>query len=90
MGSIRPETSGYHSAGLGFMDTLNSLEAQHRLPARIKEDFHEAIKLARRFNDEVVRPVYLGVDRKVMEDNEYLPVIRFIKRFRKQDRRRDQ
>ena len=74
MGLTRPETSGYPSAGLGFTDTLNSLEAQHRLPARIKADFHEAIRLAREFNNEVLRPVYLGVDRKVMEDNEYLPL----------------
>jgi len=74
MGSIRPETSGYSSAGFGFMDSLNSLEAQHRLPARIKTDFHEAIKLARRFNDEVLRPIYQEIDRKIMEDNEYLPM----------------
>lgn len=73
MNSIIPEVSGDPSTGLGFIDDLNSLEAQHRLPARIKADFHEAIQLARRFNDEVVRPVYLGIDRKVMEDNEYLP-----------------
>ncbi len=73
MGLTRPETSGYPSAGLGFTDTLNSLEAQHRLPARIKADFHEARALARRFSDEVVRPIYLETDRKVMEDNEYLP-----------------
>ncbi|MGD0822380.1 MAG: acyl-CoA dehydrogenase family protein [Desulfomonilia bacterium] len=74
MGQIKPEASGYPSAGLGFTDTLNSLEAQYRLPARIKADFHEAIQLAREFNDEVLRPVYLGIDRKVMEDNEYLPL----------------
>lgn len=73
MSSTRPEASGYPSAGLGFTDILNSLEAQHRLPARIKADFREALNLARKFNDEVVRPIYLEVDRKVMEDNEYLP-----------------
>lgn len=73
MGSIRQETSGDSSAGFRFMDSLNSLEAQHRLPARIKTDFHEATKLARRFNDEVLRPVYQEIDRKIMKDNEYLP-----------------
>jgi len=74
MGLIREETSGDSSAGFSFMDSLNSLEAQHRLPARIKTDFHEATKLARRFNDEVLRPIYQDIDRKIMEDNEYLPV----------------
>jgi alkylation response protein AidB-like acyl-CoA dehydrogenase len=74
MGSIRTEKSGYSSAGFRFMDSLNSLEAQHRLPARIKTDFHEATKLARMFNDEVLRPIYQDIDRKIMEDNEYLPV----------------
>ena len=74
MGQIKSGTSRYPSSGLGFTDTLNSLEAQHRLPARIKADFHEAMNLAREFNDEVVRLVCLGVDRKVMEDNEYLPL----------------
>lgn len=73
MSSTRPDASGHVSAGLGFTDTLNSLEAMHRLPARIKADFHEAMQLARRFNDEVVRPAGLETDRKVMEDNEYLP-----------------
>lgn len=74
MGLIREETSGDSSPGFSFMDSLNSLEAQHRLPARIKTDFHEATKLARRFNDEVLRPIYQDIDRKIMEDNEYLPV----------------
>lgn len=73
MGFARPENSGYFSSRLGFTDILNSLDAQHRLPARIKEDFREAIELARRFNDEVVRPIALETDRKVMEDNDYLP-----------------
>ena len=74
MGLTREETSGDSSAGFSFMDSLNSLEAQHRLPARIKTDFHEATKLARRFNDEVLRPIYQDIDRKIMQDNEYLPV----------------
>ncbi len=74
MGSIRTEKSGYSSAGFSFMDSLNSLEAQHRLPARIKVDFHEATKLAQRFIEKVIQPVYQDIDRKIMEDNEYLPL----------------
>lgn len=74
MGSIRTEKSRYSSAGFSFMDSLNSLEAQHRLPARIKVDFHESTKLARRFIEQVIQPVYQDIDRKIMEDNEYLPV----------------
>jgi acyl-CoA dehydrogenase len=74
MSLTKPLASGYPSARLGFMDTLNSMEAQHRLPARIKADFHEAMELARRFNDEVVRPVFREIDRSVMDDNDYLPL----------------
>ncbi|HDP26259.1 MAG TPA: acyl-CoA dehydrogenase [Deltaproteobacteria bacterium] len=73
MVSTKPATCVYHSAGLGFTDTLNSIEALHRLPARIRTEFHEARKLARRFNDEVLRPLCLVTDRRVMEDNDYLP-----------------
>jgi acyl-CoA dehydrogenase len=73
MSAIGEDISGYSSEDLGFMESLNSLEAQHRLPARIKADFHEATKLGRRFNDQVLRPVYKEIDRKIMEDNEYLP-----------------
>lgn len=56
-----------------FPDTLNSLEAQHRLPGRMTAEFHEAIALARRFNEEVVRPLHRVIDRKVFDDGEYLP-----------------
>lgn len=74
MAFTRPVLSGLSSPGLGFLDTQNSLEAQHRLPARIKKDFHEALRLARKFNDEVLRPMHLETDRKIMEDNDYLPL----------------
>jgi acyl-CoA dehydrogenase len=72
-GSINTGASGFTAKGFAFPDTLNSLEAQHRLPAKVKAEFHESIALARRFNDEVLRPIYRDLDRKVMEDNEYLP-----------------
>ncbi|HOO47220.1 MAG TPA: acyl-CoA dehydrogenase family protein, partial [Deltaproteobacteria bacterium] len=74
MASIRPQPSGNSLKRFGFLDTLNSIEALNRLPARIKADYHEALGLAQRFNEEVLLPMYLEVDRKVMEDNEYLPL----------------
>ena len=67
-------TAGLPAKGFGLSDTLNSLEALHRLPARIRTEFHESIALARRFIDEVVRPVHMQIDRSVMEDNDFLPV----------------
>jgi alkylation response protein AidB-like acyl-CoA dehydrogenase len=56
------------------MDSQNSLEALTRLPARLNVDFHHAVRLARRFNHEVIGPMCLDTDRKVMEDNDYLPL----------------
>ncbi len=74
MAFTKPVLSGLSHRSLGFLDTQNSLEAQHRLPARIKKDFNDALKLARKFNDEVLHPMHLETDRKVMEDNDYLPL----------------
>ena len=68
-----PKAPGNSTAPLRFINTSNSLQALHRLPARIQADFDEAIQLARSFNDEVVRPLYREVDRRIMEDNDYLP-----------------
>ena len=68
-----PEATGHPRAPLGFTGTLNSIEAMHRLPVWIRGDFYRAMELARRFNDLVVKPMSGEVDRKVMEDNDYLP-----------------
>ena len=43
------------------------------MPAAVASEFEEAIALAKRFNAEVVRPMYLAIDRKVLADNDYLP-----------------
>lgn len=57
----------------GNLDTLNSLDALGRLPVQIKEEFAASVALARRFTDEVIRPMALAVDIEVSRNPDYLP-----------------
>lgn len=70
---------GDSSARLRFINTSNSLHALQGLPALIKKDLEEARQLARKFNDEVVRSIYREIDKRVMEDEDYLPLDFIIK-----------
>lgn len=74
MSRSTPVSPGSEPVRPGFGDIPNSLEAQQRLPARIRPEFQQAIDLARRFNAEVVAPLALAVDRQVLDDPDYLPV----------------
>ena len=58
--------------GPKIWEAYNSLECQHRLPGGIHRDVKKAIAIARKFNNEVLRPMYLERDRKHMEDHEFL------------------
>lgn len=53
-----------------FMCGINSMP---RMPRGIIKEIDEVVELARRFNEEVVRPYALEADRKAFEDPEYLP-----------------
>ncbi|MCD6569099.1 MAG: acyl-CoA/acyl-ACP dehydrogenase [Deltaproteobacteria bacterium] len=56
-----------------FEDIMCSLNSVPRLPRAIIKETKEVIAIARKFNDEVVRPYALDLDRKKHEDPDYLP-----------------
>lgn len=56
-----------------FIDIMCSLEATAKQPKRMINETKEVVAIARKFNDEVVRPYALELDRKRTEDPEFLP-----------------
>lgn len=59
--------------GPKICEAYNSIECQHKLPANTHKDVKKAIAIARKFNNEVLRPMYLEMDLKCMEDHDYVP-----------------
>ncbi len=53
-------------------DVMNSLQGLRDLPRAVHRDTEKALALARRFNDEVVRPVYRAIDLCVLENHDFL------------------
>ena len=53
-------------------EAFNSLECQHRLSKNTHKEVETAIAIARKFNNEVLRPMYLERELKHMEDHDYL------------------
>ncbi|HQJ08314.1 MAG TPA: acyl-CoA dehydrogenase, partial [Deltaproteobacteria bacterium] len=56
-----------------FEDSCIGLEYAPRLPKGIVGETKELIAYARKFNDEVIRPRVLVLDRETFEDPGYLP-----------------
>ena len=56
-----------------FADSFCSLQAIPRLPKGMLKETKDAMAYARKFCDEVIRPVALEVDRQTHADPEYLP-----------------
>ncbi|MBW2677013.1 MAG: acyl-CoA dehydrogenase family protein [Deltaproteobacteria bacterium] len=56
-----------------FDDMICSLRAISRQPQKMWKETREVVALARKFNDEVVRPYAAELDRKVQEDPDFLP-----------------
>ena len=52
-------------------ETYNNLECQHRLPKGIHKEVETAIAIARKFNKEVLRPIYLDADIRCMQDHDH-------------------
>lgn len=50
-----------------------SLYCTDRFPRGFVAEVEEAVAYARRFNDEIVRPIVIGHDRKTFEEPDYLP-----------------
>ncbi len=60
-------------AGLSFADMNCNLMAISRQPRAITKEVKKVVKLARLFNENVVRPETLSMDKKIHEDPNYLP-----------------
>jgi len=56
-----------------FDDVMLSLAATRKQPAGMIREYREVMALARAFNDEVVRPYALKLDREVSRDPTFLP-----------------
>ncbi len=54
-------------------DIMCGLDAAPRLPGAMRRETRQAVALARRFNDLVVRPGALELDRRKHEEPDYLP-----------------
>ncbi|KQC10128.1 MAG: hypothetical protein APR62_12630 [Smithella sp. SDB] len=77
MGEIRltrKEKEKYLSHDPKITDVINSLVTHYKLPKSkaLYKQIDTAIALARKFNEEVVKPVYKQIDLNVTQDNEYL------------------
>ncbi|MBC2715637.1 MAG: acyl-CoA/acyl-ACP dehydrogenase [Desulfobacteraceae bacterium] len=57
----------------GFEDITCSLRATVKQPKGILKESKKVMAIARKFTDEVVRPMSLELDKKMHEDPEYLP-----------------
>jgi acyl-CoA dehydrogenase len=56
-----------------FRDIMCSFDSVGKMPKGAVNEYREAVTLARRFNQTVVRPNALELDRKMQEDPTYLP-----------------
>ncbi len=77
MGKIsltRAERARYLAQEPKITDVLNSLVTHTKLPKSkaLYKQIDTAVALARKFNEEVVKPVYKQIDIDVAKDNEYL------------------
>ena len=68
----RNEKARLLNDGPKIWEAYNGLECQHRLPKSAHKDVETAIAIARKFNNEVLRPMYLERELKHMEDHDYL------------------
>ena len=57
-----------------FDDMICSLRAVSKQPKKMWKETQEVVALARKFNDEIVRPQAAALDRKVQEDPGFLPL----------------
>jgi acyl-CoA dehydrogenase len=56
-----------------FEDNTLSMYYGPRMPKAMIKETEEVVALARKFKEEVVRPLYLDLDRKTHEDLDYIP-----------------
>ena len=66
------EKSLLMSQGPRMEEVYNSLEIHHRMARDLHKDVEASIAIARKFNNEVLRPIYLERELKHMEDHNFL------------------
>lgn len=69
----RKETKAYAGRSPRFEDMICSLPAGPKIPGAMVGETRKVIALARKFNEQVVRPQALALDRRMHEDPDYLP-----------------
>jgi acyl-CoA dehydrogenase len=57
-----------------FDDMVCSLQAAVKQPKGILKEIREVVAIARKFNETVVRPDFLDIEKKIHEDPDYVPV----------------
>lgn len=67
------EINDYLSRDLPFEDISISQQAISKQPSAMLAETREVVAIARKFNQEVVRPYALSLDRKMQQDAEHLP-----------------
>lgn len=68
----RAEKNALLAQGPRMEEVYNSIEIHHRIAKGVHKDIEKAIAIARKFNNEVLRPMYLDRDLKHMEDHDFL------------------
>ncbi len=69
----RSEAKALLARAPAFDDTFCSLNAAARMPAGMVRETRQVVALARKFNDEVVRPYTRELDLKMHQDPDFLP-----------------
>ncbi|HOQ41747.1 MAG TPA: acyl-CoA dehydrogenase family protein [Smithellaceae bacterium] len=70
----RSEVKSFISRFPRFEDETLALYYAPRMPKAIIKETEKVVALARKFNDEVARPLCLEIDRKTHEDPDYFPL----------------
>jgi acyl-CoA dehydrogenase len=68
------EVNAYLDQEPRFDDMICSLRATVKQPRGILKEIREVVAIARKFNDEVVCPDFMEIERKIFEDPAYIPV----------------
>ncbi len=69
----RSEVKQYANRYPRFIDMTCSLPAAPKMPALMVRETRKVVALARKFNQEVIRPYALELDRKLHENPDFLP-----------------
>ena len=69
----RSEIKKYLELDPRFADMICSLQAISKQPKAMARETEEVVALARRFNDQVVRPGVAELDRRMQADPDFLP-----------------